>query len=216
MRIIIVGCGRAGAGLAQVLTLRGHTATVVDQDPAALERLGVAFKGERVVGIGFDRDVLLRAGIESADGLAAVTASDEANVVVARVASRIFRVPRVVARVYEPRKAEIYARMGLPTIAPVTWGIDRIADLVCYSQLETVLSLGTGEVDIVESETTPLLIGRTVSELTVPAEIQVVAVSRGGKTFLPTLGTVLQDGDRIHLAVLSSSADRLTSLLGLA
>ena len=215
MRIIVIGCGRAGAGLAQVLTLRGHTVSVVDHDAAAFERLGAAFKGQRVVGIGFDRDVLLQAGIESADGLAAVTASDEANVVVARVAGQVFRVPRVVARVYDPRKAEIYARMGLPTIAPVTWGINRIADLVCYSPLETILSLGSGEVEIVESETTPLLVGRTVKELTVPAEIHVVAVSRGGKTFLPTLGTVLQDGDRVHLAVLSASTDRLASLLGL-
>ncbi|MCJ7620427.1 MAG: potassium transporter TrkA, partial [Anaerolineae bacterium] len=105
--------------------------------------------------------------------------------------------------------------MGLPTIAPVTWGVNRIADLVCYSPLETILSLGSGEVEIVESETTPLLVGRTVKELTVPAEIHVVAVSRGGKTFLPTLGTVLQDGDRVHLAVLSASTDRLASLLGL-
>lgn len=216
MRIIVVGCGRAGAGLAQVLTFRGHIVTVVDQDPAAFERLGAAFKGQRVVGIGFDRDVLLQAGIESADGLAAVTASDEANVVVARIASQLFGVPRVVARVYEPRKAEIYARMGLPTIAPVTWGVNRIADLVSYSPLDPILSLGHGEVDIVESETTALLVGRTVRELTVPAEIQVVAVSRAGKTFVPTLGTVLQHGDRVYLAVLYASADRLASLLGLA
>src|SRR4030042_1184683 len=108
MRIIIIGCGRMGSGLAQTLSLRGHAVTVVDRDPQAFERLGPAFKGKTLTGIGFDRDVLLRAGIERADGLAAVTFSDEANVVAARLASNIFHVPRVVARLYDPRKAEIY------------------------------------------------------------------------------------------------------------
>jgi trk system potassium uptake protein TrkA len=215
MKIIIIGCGRMGAGLARTLSLRGHAVTVVDNDPAAFERLGPAFKGQTVVGIGFDRDVLLQAGIERADGLAAVTASDEANVVAARIASQVFRVPRVVARVYDPHKAEIYQRLGLQTIAPVTWGIHQIADLLCYSPLDTVLSLGSGEVDLVKTEIPPLLAGRTVNELTVPGEIRVVAISRGGTTFLPTLGTVFQNGDLVHLVVLAASADRLRALLGL-
>jgi len=215
MRIIIIGCGRMGAGLAQNLNLRGHTVTVVDNDPAAFERLGPAFKGQTVVGVGFDRDVLVRAGIERTDGLAAVTASDEANVVAARLASQVFRVPRVVARLYDARKAEIYRRLGLQTIAPITWGIHQIADLLCYSPLDTVFSLGSGEVDLVRVEIPPLLEGRMVNELTVPGEIQVVAISRSGTTFLPTLGTVFQKGDLIHLAVLTASADRLRALLEL-
>jgi len=216
MKIIIIGCGRMGAGLARTLSLQGHEVTVVDSDPAAFERLGPAFKGQTVVGVGFDREVLLRAGIQRADGLAAVTVSDEANVVAARLASQVFRVPRVVARLYDPRKAEIYRRLGLQTIAPITWGIHQIADLLCYSPLETVLSLGSGNVDLVEVEIPPLLIGRTVNELTIPGEVHVVAISRGDKTFLPTLGTVFQQGDRLHLAVLVASADRLKALLGLA
>ncbi|MGA9351830.1 MAG: NAD-binding protein [Anaerolineae bacterium] len=215
MRIIIIGCGRMGAGLAQTLNLNGHSVTVVDKDPVAFERLGPAFKGQTVVGVGFDRDVLLQAGIERADGLAAVTDSDEANVVSARLASQVFRVPRVVARLYDTRQAEIYRRLGLQTIAPVTWGIHQIADLLCYSPLDTVLSLGSGEVDLVKTEIPPLLAGRTVNELTVPGEIQVVAISRGGTTFLPTLGTVFQNGDLVHLVVLAASADRLRALLGL-
>ena len=215
MKIIIIGCGRMGAGLAQTLNLGGHSVTVIDKDPAAFERLGPAFKGQTVVGVGFDRDVLLRAGIERADGLAAVTASDEANAVAARLASQVFRVPRVVARLYDARQAEIYRRLGLQTISPTTWGVHQLADLLCYSPLETVLSLGSGEVDLVETEVPPLLVGRTVNELTVPGEILVVAISRHGTTFLPTLGTVFQDGDLIHLAVLAASADRLRALLGL-
>jgi len=215
MRIIIIGCGRMGAGLAQTLNLNGHSVTVVDKDPVAFERLGPAFKGQTVVGVGFDRDVLLQAGIERADGLAAVTASDEANVVAARLASQVFHVPRVVARLYDTRQAEIYRRLGLQTIAPVTWGIHQIADLLCYSPLDTVLSLGSGEVDVVKTEIPPLLVGRTVNELTVPGEVQVVAISRGGTTFLPTRGTVFQNGDLVHLVVLAASADRLRALLGL-
>jgi len=136
-------------------------------------------------------------------------------VVAARLASQVFRVPRVVARVYDPRKAEIYRRLGLLTIAPVTWGINRIAELLTFSELNTILSLGGGEVDIVEVEIPPLLAGRAVRELTIPGEVHVMAISRGGKTFLSTLGTVFHEGDLIHLVVLAASADRLRALLGL-
>jgi trk system potassium uptake protein TrkA len=216
MKFLIIGCGRMGAGLAQTLNLRGHTVTVVDRDPATFARLGPAFKGQTVVGVGFDRDVLLEAGIERADGLAAVTASDEANVVTARLASQVFRVPRVVARLYDPGKAEIYHRLGLQTIAPVTWGVHRVADLLCYSPLNTVASLGSGDVDVVEVEAPPLLAGRTVRELTIPGEIIVVGITRRGKTFLPTLGTIFEDRDLLHLAVLDTSGDRLKEMLGLS
>lgn len=215
MRIIVVGCGRMGAGLARTLALRNHEVTVMDVDPATFEQLGAAFTGRTVVGVGFDREALRQAGVERADGLAAVTASDEANVVTARLAGRVFRVPRVVARVYDPGKAEIYRRLGLQTIAPVTWGINQIADLISYSPLETVVSLGSGQVSLVRAQIPPLLVGRTAKELTVPSEIQVVAVSRGGTTFLPTLGTLFQQGDIVDVAVLAASTDRLMSLLGL-
>ena len=118
MKIIIIGCGRWGAGLARSLSQAGHTVTAVDKDSAAFERLGPAYKGQTVVGLGSDRDVLIKAGIERADGLAAVTAGDETNIVVARMAKTVFRVPKVVARLYDPGKAEVYRRLGLQTIAP--------------------------------------------------------------------------------------------------
>jgi trk system potassium uptake protein TrkA len=212
MRIIVVGCGRLGSGLAQTLGLQHHTVSVVDNDPLAFERLGPNFRGQTVLGVGFDRDVLLKAGIERADCLAAVTASDDANVVAARMASQVFHVPKVIARLYDPRKAEIYKRLGLLTVSPIIWGINHIADLICYSPLETVVSLGS-EVDIVQAEAPPLLVGRTVRDLTVVGEIHVVSITRGGATFLPTQGTVFQDGDLLHLAVLSTAAERLKELL---
>ena len=215
MRIIIIGCGRVGAGLARNLTERGHAVVVVDKDPAAFESLGPAFTGQTVTGVGFDRDVLLRAGIERADGVAAVTKSHEVNAVTARLARQFFRVPHVVARLHEPRKAEIYRRLGIQIISPVAWGINRIAELVCHSRLDTILSLGDGEVDIVEAEIPPLLVGRTVHELTIPSELAVLAITRRGKSFIPTLGTTFQEGDLVHLTLLAAAADRLKTLLGI-
>lgn len=216
MKIIVTGCGRLGSGLAQAMARRGHAVTVVDEDPAAFERLGPSFKGRTVAGSPIDREALLAAGVERADGLAAVTASDETNMVSARVALQVFRVPRVVVRLYDPLKAEIYRRLGLQTITPITWGINRIADLLCHSRLDTIVSLGSGEVDIVEAEAPAALVGRTVAEVTVPGEIGVVAISRGGRTFLPTIGAVFHKGDLVHLAALGASADRLRELLGLS
>jgi trk system potassium uptake protein TrkA len=169
-----------------------------------------------VIGVGFDREVLLQAGIERADGFAAVTASDEANIVAARLARQVFRVPRVVARVYDPRQAEVYRRLGLQTIAPTTWGTQRLAELLCYSRLETVHHMGTGEVDVVDAEIPPLLVGRSIGELTLAGEISVAAITRQGRTFLPISGTTFQGGDLVHLIVLATSADRLKTLLGLA
>jgi trk system potassium uptake protein TrkA len=212
MRVIVVGCGRLGSGLAETLGLRGHIVTVVDNDPLAFERLGPSFRGQTVLGVGFDRDVLLKAGIERADCLAAVTTSDDANVVAARMASHVFHVPKVIARLYDPRKAEIYKRLGLLTVSPITWGVNHIADLVCYAPLESVLSLGS-EVDVIQAEAPALLVGRTVRDLTILGEIHVVAITRGGKTFLPTQGTAFQDGDLLHLAVLASAMERLKGLL---
>jgi len=215
VKIIVVGCGRWGAGLAATLEQRGHSLTVVDRDSGAFDRLGPSFRGQTVVGVGTDREALLQAGVDRADGLAAVTASDETNVTAARVANRFFRVPRVVARLYDPAKAEIYRRLGLPTVAPAPWGIHRMAEVLAYSELQPVVSLGSGEVDLLELEVPPLLVGRTVAELTIAGEASAVAVTRGGRTFLPTLGTPLEEGDLVHLAVLASSADRLKVILGL-
>lgn len=216
MRIIVVGCGRWGAGLAGTLGQRGHSATVLDSDPSAFDRLGPGFRGATVVGSGFDREALLQAGVERADGLAAATASDEANVVVSRAAAQVFRVPRVVARLYDPAKAEVYRRLGLPTVAPVPWGIHRMAELLLYSPLAPVGSLGTGEVEILEVEVPALLVGRTLDEVTVPGEVHPVSLTRGGRTVLAAAGAALRSGDVLHVAALGPSVGRLRELLGLA
>jgi trk system potassium uptake protein TrkA len=214
MKILIIGCGRVGIGLAMNLIDRGHSVTIVDKDPLAFEKLGHHFKGKTVSGVGIDREVLLKAGIERADGVAAVTAGDETNVVASRIARDIFHVPRVVARLYDVRQAEIYKRLGIQTIAPTAWGINRIADLLLNSPLEAIASIGSGDVELVEAEIPQLLAGKTVRDLTVAGEIHIMSITRANKTFLPTLGTIFREEDLIHLAVLTTSTGRLKELLG--
>jgi trk/ktr system potassium uptake protein len=216
MRFIVIGCGRWGTGLARTLVERGHDVAVVDVEPQAFDRLGDGFGGQRIVGSGLDREVLVAAGIERASGLAAVTFSDETNVSVARAAREVFRVPKVVARLYDPQKASIYRRLGIETISTVEWGVNRIADLLSYSSLEVSMSIGHGGLDIAEVEVPPILAGRTVAEVAVPGEAHVIALSREGRTFLPTEGTVLAVGDRVHLVLAPSSVGRLNRLLGIS
>ena len=199
-----------------MLVLRGHTVSVVDKNPAAFERLGPEFKGKTVVGVALDREVLLKAGIERADGLAAVTDSDEANVVTARIARQFFRVPKVVAGLYEPARAEVYQRLGLQTVAPVTWGVSRFTELLLQSEVNQIGTLGAADVELVSVRVPHLLVGRPVRELSVMGEITVVTITRGGRSFLPTLGTIFQENDELHVAVLATSAGLLRRLLSQA
>lgn len=214
MRIVIIGCGRVGAGLAARLEGAAHSVAAVDTNPAALDRLGPRFRGRRIVGVGFDRDVLIGAGIERADALAAVTGSDEANAVVARAAARHFEVPRVVARLYDPRQARLYRHLGIQVVHPIEWGIGRFVELLTLSDLADAGSLGNGQVALLDAELPPLLNGRPVEELAILGEVTVVAISRSGRTFLPEPGAVLAAGDIVHLAVESRSRGRLRSILG--
>lgn len=212
MKFIIIGCGRVGAGLARTLNQRGHEIVIVDKDPAANVGLGGGLSGHLIVGSALDREVLLQTGITRADGLAAVTGSDDVNIVTARLARQVFHVPRVVARVYDPRKAEVYQRLGLQTLNPATWGVSRIAELLSYARLQPTASLGAGDVDMIETDVPPLLVGRTVNDVTIPGEVHVTAISRGGRTFLPTLGTTFTEGDLLHLVVLTTAAKRVEAL----
>jgi len=138
MKVLIVGCGRMGSGLAKYMDECNHSVTVVDKDPLAFENLGSTFRGRTILGVGFDRDILLSAGIASADALAAVTSSDEANVVISRIAKDIIHVPNVVARLYDVRWSEIYTQLGLQTVAPVRWGINRFAEIFENPSEETM------------------------------------------------------------------------------
>lgn len=215
MRIIIVGCGRIGSGLAQALDKAGHEVYVIDNNPAAFGKLNPAFTGKTIEGVGFDRDVLLKARIDRADAVAAVTSSDESNAVIAQLARDAYRVPKVVARMYDRQKAEIYRRLGVLTLSSTAWGIRRAMDLINYSPLNTVLSLGSGDVDLVEIEVPALLIGRQARELMLAGEAIVAAIVRGNKTYIPTMGTTFEKGDLIYLTVATGSTGRLKRLLGM-
>ncbi len=214
MRYVLVGCGRVGSQLAMRLSLDGHAVTVVDRDPEAFRKLGPSFRGQRVEGIGFDRDVLLAAGIERADGFASVTSGDNTNIVSARIARHIFRVPRVVARIFDPRRAEIYRRLGIQTISPTEWAAGRISDLLCQPEMAVLYNVGSGEVNIVEFQITEAVAGHQVVDLVMPGESNVVALVRDGRATIPTLGTILRNGDVLHVSVLASASHRLMDMLG--
>lgn len=216
VKVIIVGCGKLGSGLALNLIQKGNKVTVIDSNAEAFDLLGKNFSGETILGIGFDKDILEQAQIKKADAIVACSKSDEANALIGRISKNIYKVPQVISRLYDPRKAEIYRSLGIQTISTTTWGVSRCIEMLSYNQLDIVLTIGNNNVEIVRIETPALLIGKTVNELTAIGEIQVVAISRGNKTILPTLGTALQKNDVVYISVITSSINRLKILLGLA
>lgn len=215
MRIIVMGCGRVGEQVSRLLVNEGHEVIVIDKNPQALARLGPNFKGRTVEGVGFDRDVLIEAGIEEADAFAATSTSDNANILSARIARNVFHVPKVVARLYDPRRVEIYQRLGLRTISSTNLGAERIRELLTFAELEPVMTFGGGEVRLVSVETPYRLVGQIVKHLTISGEIAVVAITRKGIAFIPHMGTDFRTGDLIHLAILANSMERFKDMIGL-
>jgi trk system potassium uptake protein TrkA len=215
MRIIVMGCGRVGEQVSRLMSEEGHQVAVVDYNADALARLGSNFKGLRVKGVGFDRNVLIKAGIENADAFAATSSSDNVNIVAARIARHIFRVPRVVARLYDPHRVEIYRRLGLMTISSTTWGAERIRELILHKNLDPATTFGNGEVNMIAIDAPAQLIGRFVKDVTVPGEVSVIAITRQGQAFIPFQGTEFQPGDLIHLVILSSAMGRFEAIFGL-
>jgi trk system potassium uptake protein len=215
MKIIIMGCDQVGEQVSLFMDREGHSVTVIDADARALDHIDASFKGHKVCGVGFDRQVLIRAGIESADAFVASSASDNANIVAARIARNIFHVPRVIARLYDPRRAEIYRRLGLVTISMTAWGVERINELLAHTNLDPVMAFGRGEVSLVAVEVPLRLAGRTVSQVSIPGEILVAAITRQGEALVPTLGTEFSQGDIVHFAVQAHAMERLEALLEL-
>jgi trk system potassium uptake protein TrkA len=214
MRVIIIGCGRVGEQLARLLVDEGHQVSVIDFDARALERLGPNFKGQKITGVGFDREVLIEAGIERADAFAAASSSDNVNIVAARIAHNIFHVPRVVARLFDPQRAEIYRRLGMLTISSTTWGAERLRELLTTAELDPLISFGSGEVSLVNFDIPSHLVGRMVKDLTVPTEISIVSITRQGAAFIPTLGSQFKEGDVVQVAILASALERFKTLFG--
>lgn len=216
MHVVIGGCGRVGSYLSHALEYEGHTVAVIDKDPLAFEALSPNFRGITVEGIVFDRRALERAGIERADAYLAVTSGDNSNIVSARVAKEYYHVPKVCARIYDPRRAEIYRGLGIPTIASVAWSSYRLLDLISHPELHGAFQFGNGEIQLLEVVLPPNLAGKAVEELEVPGEIHVTSVVRGHSAFLPTRGTTLEKEDRIFISAAQESLGKLERLLGLS
>jgi trk system potassium uptake protein TrkA len=213
MNIVVVGCGRVGAELARSLSANGHEVSVVDVKPSAFDRLGASFRGRTVLGICFDRDVLIRANIRTADAFAAVTSSDNANALAARIARDRFGVPRVVARIYDPQRRALYEKLGLQTISSSSWGAMQIERLLTAQEFESIFSLCAGDVQIVQVMVEESLNGRPVSLLAQPDESTVLAVTRTSLTFIPKPDTQMLIGDLVMLAVKTEAMKHLKSIV---
>lgn len=212
--MVIVGCGQIGASLATRLGTDGDEVTVVDVDDTARERLVRGQRHTFVHGDAVHRAVLQRAGIEEADGLVALTGSDTTNIVVARTARDVYRVPHVAGLLHEPGHAPLCTGLGLPMITPSRMAVDRVRRVLRHARLEPVQVFGDGDTVLVRSMLPAYLGGRPVSELNVPGEIQVVEVSRGGRSAIPGSGSTLQLGDTVTFVAASGSLGRLRTFLG--
>jgi len=212
MHLVVVGCGRVGTALAVGLEARGDTVVVVDKDPRMLERLGERFTGRRVEGVGFDRDVLEAAGIARADALVAVTGGDNSNIVTARVARDAYRVPRVIARIHDPRRAEIYEQLGVTTVSSVGWTLRKVKDHLEHRLLAEEAAFGRGEVSLLRIELPQHLVDRRTADLETRG-LRVVSVTRHGGAFVPAPDTVLAEGDVLRVAVGDAGRTWLDDLL---
>lgn len=213
MKFIVAGCGHQGAELALSLAQNQHEVVVIDMNARKFEQLGKHFKGKLIQGIAFDQKVLLEAEIKTVDGLAAVTSSDDANIVTALLARNIFHVPQVVARVNDPRQAEIYNRLGLQTSSPIRLATAQIMLMLTQREFDSVMHFGSGEVQLMHFEAPQSLVGRNLNSLSILGEISIVSVTRQNKAFLPTLGTIIQAGDILHIASTANAMPRLANLL---
>ena len=201
MHVVIMGCGRLGSTLAHNLDARGHSVAVIDQNPDAFRRLGADFGGLTVTGVGFDRDVLGQAGIERADAFAAVSSGDNSNIISARLARETFGVSRVVARIYDSRRAQVYERLGIPTVATIRWAADRMVKHLVPEGTVEVFRDPTSVVSIVEAPLHRDWIGRTLKSIEERTGARVAYLMRFGMGTLGTPSTVLQDGDQVFMLV---------------
>jgi trk system potassium uptake protein TrkA len=213
VRVIIMGCGRVGSELSLKLEEGGHDVTVIDKKPAAFVKYPPGDKTRRLVGLGFDRDVLEAAGIKEAEAFVAVSSGDNSNIVSARVALEHYHVPKVIARIYDPRRAEIYERLNIPTVATTTWGIKQIQLMLFHDRQEVRESLGGGDLVRLRLPVPPHLVGRKAFDINLEGKILVAGVSRGGGGFIPTAESTLQTGDYLAIIMAKDGMDLLDEII---
>ncbi|HWB65888.1 MAG TPA: TrkA family potassium uptake protein [Mycobacteriales bacterium] len=213
MHVVIMGCGRVGSTLAHSLDQKGHSVAVIDQDQSAFRRLADDFPGRQVVGVGFDRDTLIEAGVEQAAAFAAVSSGDNSNIIAARVARETFGVTNVVARIYDPRRAEVYTRLGIPTVATVRWTADEILRRLIPEGIHSQWSDPTGRLALVELAYDPAWIGRSIGKIQEACDgLRVGFLTRYGEAMLPTQSTALQDGDQLHAFIRRDELEQIEQL----
>jgi trk system potassium uptake protein TrkA len=201
LHVVIMGCGRLGSTLAHKLDARGHSVAVIDQNADAFRRLGAEYSGITVTGIGFDRDVLSQAGIDRADAFAAVSSGDNSNIISARLARETYGVSRVVARIYDSRRAQVYERLGIPTVATIRWAADRMVRHLVPEGTVEVFRDPTSSVSIVEAPLHRDWVGKTLKSLEEATGARVAYLMRFGIGSLAAPSTVLQDGDQVFMVV---------------
>jgi trk system potassium uptake protein TrkA len=216
VHIVIMGCGRVGSTVAHSLEARGHSLAIIDQDPEAFRRLRPDFAGLTVTGNGFDRDVLVEAGIERADAFAAVSSGDNSNIISARVARETFGVTRVVARIYDQRRAEVYERLGIPTVATVRWTADRMVRHVLPTEQVELWRDPTSTVSIAEVPLHPGWVSRPVRALEEASGARTAFIMRFGIGTLTTPSTVLQDGDQVFMLMTDDMIGKVSEVAGAA
>jgi len=211
VHIVIMGCGRVGSTLAHILEDRENSVSVIDRDPEAFRRLRSSFKGDKITGIGFDRAVLTQAGIERADAFVAVSSGDNSNIISARVARETFNVERVVARIYDPRRAEVYERLGIPTVATVRWTADQMLRRIVPEGGEPLWRDPTGKIVLAELAFSPAWIGEQVKSIEGSTMSRIAFIDRLGQAFVPEPGTALQEGDMLHVVAAEGDLDRIAA-----
>jgi len=209
VHVVIMGCGRVGSTLARSLEDRDHTVAVIDSNPDAFRRLGPSFNGTKVTGIGFDQDVLDRAGIEKAGAFAAVSSGDNSNIIAARVARETFGIQQVVARIYDPGRAEVYQRLGIETVATVKWTADQVLRRILPAGAEPDFRDPSGTIRLDQFRVTEAWVGQRTVDLQAQTGSRIAWIDRLGEGMLPTRETVIQEGDVLHIVMREENADRV-------
>jgi trk system potassium uptake protein TrkA len=212
VHIVIMGCGRVGSTLAHSLEDLGHSVAIIDKEPGAFRRLGSHFGGRRITGEGFDRDTLREAGIMEAGAFAAVSSGDNSNIIAARVARETFGVENVCARIYDPRRAEIYQRLGIPTVATVRWTADQVIRRLLPSGSAQQWRDPSGSVTLAEVHLNAGWIGHRVSRLEQASGARIAFLTRTGEGMLPAEDTVLQEGDLVHVMMHTTDISQVESV----
>ena len=216
VHVVIMGCGRVGAMLAHSLENLGNTVAVIDQDSSAFRRLGPDFKGLTIKGVGFDREHLIEAGIERAGAFAAVSSGDNSNILAARTARETFGITNVIARIYDPKRAEVFERLGIPTVATVSWTNEQILRHILPAGAKEEWRDPNGQVALAQVDIHPKWIGMSLNKIEEHTNIRIAMLTRLGASLLPTGQSVLQEGDLVHILARIEDLPQIESTLAKA